>query len=342
MHVMLVANPTARSGKNRERIDHAIDEFLARGAECELVTTEPAGATIPKVRALVDAGRGDVVVAMGGDGTFREVGAALVEAARKVPMGMLPSGTANDQGKSFGISSHADALAENVGIVLDHHVRPIDAGVLERREGGRTVRRDLFFDSAGFGLHPAILVGRNRDREAVARIPILGSLYRDQAVYVGAAIRETLRSYVEPAAFKASVSADGVGYHYESLTDLIVKATPVYGGIWVPYRAGEPDDGQMDLVPLKSRTEMVTRLLRDWKDLPVDPDAVDWIGLAYEGGTSARRFEIELFTADHGPVWSQIDGEEWEPGNSFAIEVLPRALPLIVRRDWIPPWSVGT
>jgi diacylglycerol kinase family enzyme len=339
MHVLLVANPTARSGKNLERIEHAMDEFLARGAEAELVTTEPGGATIPKVRALVDAGKGDIVVAMGGDGTFREVGAALVEATRKVPMGMLPAGTANDQGKSFGISSHRDALADNVGYILDRRVRPIDAGVLSKRVDGKVTRRDLFFDSAGFGLHPAILVGRNRDRERVARIPILGSLYRDQAVYVGAAIRETLRGYVEPASFKAEVVADGAKHHFESLTDLIVKATPVYGGIWVPARHGEPDDGKMDLVPLAGRGEMITRLLRDWKDLPVDPDAVDWLGLAYDGGTSAASFAIELFTADGSDVYAQIDGEEWEPGHSFTIEVLPRALPLIVRRDWIPPWS---
>jgi diacylglycerol kinase family enzyme len=341
MHVLLVANPTARSGKNQERIDHAIDEFLARGASCELCPTEPHGATIPKVRALLNERRADVVVAMGGDGTFREVAAAVVEADHPLPMGMLPSGTANDQGKSFGISSHVDALAENVGVVLDGHVRPIDAGVLSKRVAGKVTRRDLFFDSAGFGMHPAILVGRNRDREAVARIPILGSLYRDQAVYVGAAIRETLRSYVEPATFVADVVADGHKHHYPSLTDLIVKATPVYGGIWVPARHGEPDDGRMDLVPLAGRTEMVTRLLRDWKDLPVDPDAVDWLGLAYDGGTSATRFELELFTADGSPVWSQIDGEEWEQGDSFVVEVLPRALPLIVRRDWVPPWSAG-
>ena len=49
-------------------------------------------------------------------------------------------------------------------------------------------------------------------------------------------------------------------------------------------------------------------------------------------------FEIELFTRDGDEVWSQIDGEEWEPGHTFAIQVLPRSLPLIVRRDWIPPW----
>lgn len=340
MHVLLVANPTARSGKNRERIEHALDELLARGVSAELLTTEPEGRTIPKVRAAIDAGGSDLVVSMGGDGTFREVGAAVVGATRKVPMGMLPAGTANDQGKSFGIRSGPAALEENVDVLLDGCVRPIDAGAIQALDEARAVvREDLFFDSAGFGMHPAILVGRNRDRELVAKVPILGSLYRDQAVYVGATIREYLRGYIEPVTFVAEVVADGVHHRMDGLSDLIVKATPVYGGIWVPARAGEPDDGRFDVVPLRGRTDMLAKLVRDHKDLPVDPDAIDWLGLTYEGGFSAADLDIELYARTGGPVPAQIDGEEWTAASHYRVKVLPRALPLVVRRDWVPPWS---
>jgi diacylglycerol kinase family enzyme len=336
----LVANPTARSGRNKERIDAALDELLARGVDAELVTTEPHGLTIPKVQALLESGEGDVVVSMGGDGTFREVAAAVVRSSRKVPMGMLPAGTANDQGKSFGVRSHPAHLERNVDIVMARFVQPIDAGVIRQLDpAGEVLREDLFFDSAGFGMHPAILVGRNRDREWVAQVPVLGSVYRDQAVYVGATVREVLRSYIGPTTFTAEVVADGVKRHYDGLTDLIVKGTAVYGGIWVPARSTRPDDGRFDVIPLQGRAEMVTRLLRDWKDLPVDADAVDWLGLPYENGCSAADLRIELFAPGGGPVPTQIDGEEWAPGSSFAIEVLPRALPLIVPRDFVPPWS---
>ncbi|MCB9684622.1 MAG: hypothetical protein H6738_04510 [Alphaproteobacteria bacterium] len=339
MDLLLVGNPTARSGKNRERIEAALDEFLARGVDAELVTTEPEGRTIAKVRDLIDAGRGEVVVSMGGDGTFREVAAAVVSADRRVTMGMLPAGTANDQGKSFGIRSHPGRLEENVDIVMARHVQPIDAGIVRLMDGDRVVREDWFFDSAGWGMHPAILVGRNRDREFVAKVPVLGSIYRDQAVYVGATVREVLRSYVGPTTFTAELTADGTKHHYEGLSDLIVKGTAVYGGIWVPARSTAPDDGKFDVIPLRGRTEMVNRLLRDWKDLPVDADVVDWVGLSYEDGFAAGHVRIELFTADGHDVPSQIDGEEWVPGRSFEVEVLPRALPLIVRRDFVPPWS---
>jgi diacylglycerol kinase family enzyme len=339
MKLVLVANPTARSGKNEERISAALTAFSGRGVRAELVTTEPEGRTIAKVRDLIDGSGVEVVVAMGGDGTFREVAAAVVTAKRRVRMGMLPSGTANDQGKSFGIASHPESLGENVDVVLAGEVRVIDGGLLQKKEGGKVVREDLFFDSAGFGTHPAILVGRNRDREFMAQVPVLGELYRDQAVYVGAALREVLRSYVEPTAFKAEVTADGVQSHFPKLTDLIIKATPVYAGIWVPARYGEPDDGKLDLVPLKGRTEMLTRIWRDWKELPSDLEGIDWLGLAYDGGISAASFDLELFAPDGGPVHAQIDGEEWDSGVSFAIRTLPGVLPLIVRKGWVPPWS---
>ncbi|MEQ1503988.1 MAG: diacylglycerol kinase family protein [Myxococcota bacterium] len=340
MKLLLVGNPTAQSGRNRKRIEAALDEFLARGVDATLVTTEPHGRTIPKVRQAIDEGAADVVVYMGGDGTFREVGAAVVTADRKVPMGMLPSGTANDQGKSFGIGSGPNRLEENIDIVLAGYVRPIDAGRIAMiDDAGAVAHEDLFFDSAGFGMNPAILVGRNRDREWVAKVPILGSVYRDQAVYVGATIREALRSYVEPATFAAHVTADGLERQLDKLTDLIVKGTAVYGGMWVPARDGAPDDGRFDVVPLRGRTDMVAKLIRDWKDLPVDPEPLDWLGVTYDGGFSATDLEIELFDAVGAPIPSQIDGEEWFAGGQFRITVLPKALPLIVRRDWLPPWS---
>lgn len=341
MRLLLVGNPTARSGKNRERIEGALDEFLARGVDATLVATEPHGRTIPKLIHAIDEGDAEVVVSMGGDGTFREVAAAVVGAQRKVTMGMLPAGTANDQGKSFGIRSGPARLEENIDIVLAGCVRPIDgARIRALDEAGAVVHEELFFDSAGFGMHPAILMGRNRDREWVAKVPILGSVYRDQAVYVGATIREALRSYVEPSTFTARVRADGVVHELDGVTDLIVKATAVYGGLWVPARAGAPDDGLVDVVPLRGRTDMVAKLVRDWKDLPVDPEPIDWLGLTYDGGFSAAELDIELYGPVGEPIPAQIDGEEWVPGTHFTVSVLPKALPLIVRRDWLAPWEL--
>lgn len=339
MHFLLVANPTARSGRAEGLIREVIAKLEARGQQVTFVPTEPEGRTVQKVQQVVDAGVGDVVVYMGGDGTFAEVAKGLLAAQRKVPMGMLPSGTANDQGKSFGLRSAAQALDDNLDVLLAGHLRWLDVGHVQRfDEAEQVTGSDWFFDSAGWGMHPAILVGRNRDREWVARIPGLSRVYRDQTVYGGAMIRETLRSYVEPTHFDATVIADGKELHYRSISDLIVNNTAVYAGMWVPDRLCEPDDGFMELVPMTSRTDMLRKLVRDFFDMPIGPTALEWLGLDASASHTASRFEIELFGPSGGPVPSQIDGEEWLAGTRFRVQVLPRQIQLIVREGWTPPW----
>ena len=70
----------------------------------ELMGTEPEGRTVAAVKERIDAGGVDVVVYLGGDGTFAEVAKGILAARTALPLGMLPSGTANDQGLSFGIA----------------------------------------------------------------------------------------------------------------------------------------------------------------------------------------------------------------------------------------------
>jgi YegS/Rv2252/BmrU family lipid kinase len=53
----------------------------------------------------------DAVVAVGGDGTVNEVANGLLRAAKSVPLGILPCGTANDAARQYGINSLEDALA---------------------------------------------------------------------------------------------------------------------------------------------------------------------------------------------------------------------------------------
>src|SRR5947209_3622620 len=100
---LLVGNPTAQSGKNQERIEQARALLKDAGIAADLLATLPEGKTIGAVREALDAGTHRVVIAMGGDGTFREVAAGLYTSKRRAEaaMAMLPTGTANDQGKSF-------------------------------------------------------------------------------------------------------------------------------------------------------------------------------------------------------------------------------------------------
>src|SRR5689334_18199474 len=180
---LLVGNPTAQSGKNRQRIDRALELLAQSGIEAELLPTLPEGKTTAAVRDALDAGVHQVVIAMGGDGTFREVAAGLYTSRRRedVALGMLPTGTANDQGKSFGLTADPEALAGNVDVIRAGHETRLDVGVY--RAGDLSAAPDYFFDSCGWGLSARVLAQRNKDRAFVETLGPLKEVYRDHAVY---------------------------------------------------------------------------------------------------------------------------------------------------------------
>ena len=180
---LLVGNPTAQSGKNQERIDRALALMKDAGLATDLLPTLPGGKTIAAVRAALESGSYRTVIAMGGDGTFREVAAGLYTSQRReeVSLGMLPTGTANDQGKSFGLQSDEAALTRNVDVIRAAHETRLDVGIY--RAGGVSGPADYFFDSCGWGLSARVLAQRNKDRAVVETLGPLKELYRDHAVY---------------------------------------------------------------------------------------------------------------------------------------------------------------
>src|SRR5262245_19811328 len=98
---LLIGNPTAQSGKNAARIDLARQLLDEAGLAHDFAATVAAGGTVEVVRRALDADPTfDTAIAMGGDGTFAEVAKAILASGRAadVRLGMLPTGTANDQG----------------------------------------------------------------------------------------------------------------------------------------------------------------------------------------------------------------------------------------------------
>lgn len=340
MRVLLVANPTAQSGKAQVRIEKALARMADRGWHPEFLATEPEGRTVGLVRDHIAGQDYGAVIYMGGDGTFREVAKGILTAGGAHPMGMLPSGTANDQGKSFGVSNKPSALDDNLRIIEEGNILELDVGEIQRLDDtGEVTHEDRFFDSCGWGLQAEILHGRNRDRQTVEKIPLLREIYRDQAVYAGAALSKTLQSYLEPIKFSARVVADGGVHEYEGLTDLIVNATPIYAGSWVPSPDSRPDDGFFELVPMVGRRDTLSKLVRDFKAIPIKQRHLDMLGVRLAQGFSAQRFEIEMERPNKPEVRSQFDGEEWIGGRHYRVRVLKRQLKLIVPRWWEPPWA---
>jgi diacylglycerol kinase family enzyme len=329
---LLVGNPTAQSGKNKERIDRALELLRGAGVVVELLPTLPGGKTIGAVKDALDGGAHRVVIAMGGDGTFREVAAGLYASGSRedVALGMLPTGTANDQGKSFGLEALPEALARNVDVIREGHETRLDVGVL-RADG--SAEPTYFFDSAGWGLSARVLQQRNEDRRLVEQLGPLKEIYRDHAVYAGAFFKTFLESYIVDDKLRCAAVLDGERVDLDGLTDLVVKNTRIYAGAWVLDPTSRHDDGAFELVPFRGKRDWASKAIVDLSGNPLTEAALNEIGVAHSKPLRASRMELELFAPEGGaPLAAQIDGEEWPASPRVSIEVAARGLRLIVPR----------
>ena len=244
---------------------------------------------------------------------------------------MLPTGTANDQGKSFGLEATEEALPRNVEVIAGGRVTGLDAGLIELLgEDGLPVRSDVFFDSVGWGLTARVLHVRNRDREVVDELGPLRALYRDELVYAGAFVRTFLDSYLESDKFTALVEVDGQTVRFEGLTDLVLKATRVFAGSWVLHPDGSHDDGLFELVPFVGKRDWISKTIVALDALPVREEDLNEIGVEHSKNLQGAQFRIRLEPEGTVPVFAQMDGEEHPASADVRVTVLQRAIDLIV------------
>jgi len=332
---VLVGNPTAQSGKNAERIERARELLDQQGTRHRFLPTAPQGGTVDLVRRTLEEDTAlTTAIYMGGDGTFAEVAKGILRSTRAndVRLAMLPTGTANDQGKSFGLEASEDALPRNVAVIGNGAETRLDVGRIRALgTSGKIEREDLFFDSAGWGISPRVLSVRNEDRRAIEAIPIVRDIYRDHLVYAGALFRTFLESYVEDDKFDVRLEIDGKTLDWTGLSDLVVKGTRVYGGLWVFDPNAKHDDGQFEVVPFAGKRDWVSKAIVHLDSTATTADALSMIGVTHSEGARGARIVLSFRRKNDAlPLAAQIDGEEFAVSSRVEIEVLRRALRIVV------------
>jgi YegS/Rv2252/BmrU family lipid kinase len=214
---LVLTNKRARSGG--EPLDPALKILKERG----LTLLEPPTDERPFVDIIREhAGRVQLVILGGGDGTLNAAAPALVET--KLPFGILPLGTANDLARTLGLPRELAGAAE---IIARGERRALDLG---------DVNGHLFFNVASVGFSAAL--ARDLTSEAKKRWGTLG---------YGLAAFRVLR---QNRPFTAEIQHDGVTERIRTI-QVSVGNGRFYGGGMAVEESAEPDDGVFDVYSLE-------------------------------------------------------------------------------------------
>ena len=140
------------SGKHQgSEVQDCIRKVLnAAGRQFELIEVKGGANLAVAAKQAVELARANkgVVVAAGGDGTLNAVSNAVLGTG--LPFGILPQGTFNYFGRTYGISQNTETATQNL---LDSVIEPVQVGMLNGK---------VFLVNASLGLYPTLL----EDREA--------------------------------------------------------------------------------------------------------------------------------------------------------------------------------
>src|SRR5262245_129082 len=142
---LLIVNTHSRSGN--EACDAAIAGLRGHGIEPVYRDCKRKEELPP---LIAEHGRDvDMIVVAGGDGTLNAVAAGVMEAKR--PMGILPTGTANDLARTLGIPLDLEGALQ---VIAEGNRRRIDVGAVNGK---------LFFNVASIGMAAEIALTLTSD-----------------------------------------------------------------------------------------------------------------------------------------------------------------------------------
>ena len=245
---------------------------------------------VEKVRRAVDEGV-DTILAVGGDGMVNSIGGALV--GTDVAFGVLPTGSGNGFARHFGIPLSVERAAQALARGQRHRIDVATAN-------GRP-----FLITCSMAWDAAIV-------RSFEKSPVRGIL-----PYVFAGAYE-LMGY-EPQPFEVTLD-DREHVRWEDPLVFTVANLTQFGGGAIVAEDACPDDGLLELVVLTQRD--APRLLGD---LPLllsgSPNKIPYV-------TTRQFSRLHVHREKAAPI--QVDGELVEGWADVTVDVLPRALTVLI------------
>ncbi len=264
------------------------------------VTTH-AGDEARLVRDALDRGV-TTIAALGGDGTWSKVAAAIVAAGSACRFVPLAAGRGNDFAKSLGLPA-ADYPAMTAIVAAGHDTR-VDVGMVESR---------CFINAAGFGFDAAV----------VADIDRIGWL-SGEALYLFASLRN-LFGYTGLLADLRLTTDQERALRLHLM--LVIANGRHFGGSFLIAPDAAVDDGHLDAIAVGPAS--------GWARIRLLAAAVSGKHLSMPGVTAHRDSAFVLrFGAP--PVY-QLDGDLYRAhSQELEVRCLPRVLRIVTPSSGVP------
>jgi diacylglycerol kinase (ATP) len=149
----ILHNPKAGGGEfTRKRLMKLLE---ASGFICSYSSTKKKG--WEKIEASGD----DLIVLAGGDGTVRKVAGELLE--KKIPIGLLPLGTANNIARTLGIKGTTEEIIESW---VKGSIKKYDVGrIYGLKNAG------FFLEGFGYGVFPRLMKAMEKREDRLSESP---------------------------------------------------------------------------------------------------------------------------------------------------------------------------
>jgi diacylglycerol kinase (ATP) len=246
---------------------------ILRDAGCAVDVTYSPGPAACHELVLEAAARGDVVVAVGGDGMVASLAGAVVEAGGV--LGIVPSGRGNDFARQLGVGGSPEDVA---GTLLKAEPRSVD--VID--VGGRVVVGSVY---AGVDSLASELVDRAQ------RLP-------RSIQYPYAAVRSVIE--FKPTTY--DVVVDGLTRRFHAFTVVVANSGYYGSGMHIAPDA-VLDDGMLDVVVIRAASKL--QLIRSM------PKLYDGTHVELDEVVVLRGREVRISAAE--PVLAYGDGEQLGP-----------------------------
>lgn len=221
--MLFVFNPHSGKGQIKNKLFGIVDTFVKEGYE---VTIHPTQAPQEARKLVADkAGRYDLVVCSGGDGTLDEVVSGMMHREKRVAIGYIPTGSTNDFANSLKLPKDMRKAAKTAV-----RGRPFSCDV-------GNMNGKYFVYIAAFGLFTGVSYGTPQEWKN-----LLG-----HAAYIleGAKSLHTVRSYF------MQVECNGEAFEGEFIYGMVTNSTSVGGFKNMTGPNVELDDGLFEVTLIK-------------------------------------------------------------------------------------------